>query len=101
MPFVQHPFLYFLKPEGHAMQRVTSKMVAEWKASPLPVSEMARRYGVADTTVYHHINKKHADRRREQWRVYRAKRRQDPEFRRMELEATRRYQAKIREEGSF
>ncbi|MCB5205504.1 helix-turn-helix domain-containing protein, partial [Neorhizobium sp. T786] len=60
------------------MSRVTNKIVAEWKASALPVQEIARQYGVSDTTVYYHINKKHADRRREQWRRYRAKRRQDP-----------------------
>lgn len=89
------------KTDNHTapMTRVTNKMVEEWKASHLPVQELAALYGVADTTIYHHTNKRHAERRREQWRAYRARRRQDPEFREMERCASNRYNAKIREEG--
>jgi len=81
------------------MTRVTNKMVEEWKASNLPIPTLAAMYGVADTTIYHHTNKKHAERRREQWRAYRAKRRQDPAFREAERDATRRYRERMAVEG--
>lgn len=81
------------------MTRVTNKLVAEWKASTLPVPELARLYQVADTTIYYHINRRHAERRREQWRAYRAKRRGDPSFREAEREATRRYRKRVAMEG--
>lgn len=58
-------------------KRITIKTANEWRGmvGKVPVNKIAADYGVDEGTVYYHTNKRHAERRREQWRRCQAKRR--------------------------
>lgn len=57
-------------------KRITIKTANEWRslAGKVPVKDIAEQYGVDSSTVYYHINARHAAIRREQWRTCTARR---------------------------